>query len=470
MRDDVRIDGYDLLAEDGRLRFADVIAAGLRLNRGTARVTSGAAKAAAATSAGSATAPGGPTAGLFTASSAGTYLDLGRGAGQPLLELQPPGPRTGVQLAALVSCLVQREFPALGPVQTFVADGGAEAGAAAVELALAHARRRFLRHHGEATWTRLLADLGPAASAGTREAAGGPTSPDELFFIFACEGAGHGRALGRRRVLRVPFNGRAADLVERLDGRPITAILDAPGGARAVLASGRVPQDLAALFLVECVQVEAGCRFADRAWLDAVAHACRAHGVLLGVDEVASFGRTGGLFAAAHDGLLPDVLWTGGASIAGLTVARDELARDAPAGWPRDAGDRTLQTSLACALIETLANVRDPLFEGRDYLENSRIKGEYLRLRLADASARHDEVFPEFSGLGGLWGLTVRWRDEVVRAGWQQGLRLLPSGAPGELSRLAIVLPVDVLTREIDALVEALDRSLAAVGAAHDES
>jgi hypothetical protein len=66
-----------------------------------------------------------------------------------------------------------------------------------------------------------------------------------------------------------------------------------------------------------------------------------------------------------------------------------------------------------------------------------------------------------------MWGLTVRWRDEVIRTGWRLGAKLLGCGRRGELSRLRLVLLADVLTREIDQMIEVLDRVFAAVEAAH---
>jgi hypothetical protein len=89
-------------------------------------------------------------------------------------------------------------------------------------------------------------------------------------------------------------------------------------------------------------------------------------------------------------------------------------------------------------------------------------------MRLADLSARHPGIFPDFSGLGGMWGLTVRHRDEIVRTGWLHGAKLLGCGRRGPLSRLRIVLLADVLTREIDRMISVLDRIFSAVEAAHD--
>ena len=370
-------------------------------------------------------------------------------------------------------------------------NSGTEANEAAIKLAQLHAYRRCLRRHGAAAWERLMRELGIPRATDLDADAGAPAEPlwaDHPLFLLACEGAFHGRTLGVLSLTRskkahhigysrlpwvrhLPFNGRADDLLQRLDTRGLPALLDAPGGVREVLAAGRVPVDLCALLAVECVQGEGGYRIAERAWLGALAEACRAHGIPLGVDEVQTFARTGELFAAEHYGLAPDIVWTSKGAVVGLTVAREELVRDCHAGWHSNTfgGGKLFDVNLAHAVIDTVANGRDPLFEGRGYLENSRIKGEYVRLRLSDLAARHADVLADFSGLGGMWGLTVRWREEVIRTGWRLGAKLLGCGRRGELSRLRIVLPVDVLTREVDEMVDVLDRVFDAVGRAHED-
>ena len=538
-RGSVVIDGYDLLAENARLAFRDVVVCGRRLNRSTARVSPegtphephdevrDAHRKLVMPNTLTADSPvvdlAWPATGMFVGSAAGTYLDLYQGVAQKLIDEHHPalqgalaalvsaglalrreintddflalgGPLQGVKmpqdLAALGCGLVHGSFPAMGPSRVFFSNSGAEAGEAALKLAQLHAYRRFLRRHGAATWERLMRDLQigrVTAFDGEAGAGDEPLWQDYPLFLFGCEGAFHGRTLGvlnltwskkahhvgfgkLRWVRHLPFNGDVGDLTSLLDTRPITDILQAPGGAREVLAAGRVPVDLAALFAVECLQGEGGYRLADRTWLEAMARACRAHGILLGVDEVQTFGRTGELFAAEHYDVVPDILWTSKAAIVGMTFARDELVCDCHTGWHSNTsgGGKLFDVNLSHAVLDTVAHGRDPLFEGRGYLQNSRIKGEYARLRLADLSARHPEVFPDFSGLGGMWGLSVRWRDEVVRTGWRLGAKLLGCGRKGEVSRLRIVLLADVLTREIDQMCDVLDRVFAAVEAAHD--
>lgn len=535
--ENVVIDGYDLLAENGRLAFPDRVLCGRVLNRGTARVSPAGtphgdyAEVKAAHRRGifpNTIEPGSPvidlswpTAGMFVSSPAGTYLDLYQGVAQKLLdEHHPlfertvhalvehglafrreintddfevfgealPGLHTPQELAELVNGLTAEAFPGRGAFRSFFSNSGAEAGEAALKLSQLHAYRRLLRRHGKEVLAALMQQLGIAADPFYAPIDGVPVYEDYPFFVVGCDYAFHGRTLGVlnltrskgahhlgygkvRWVRHVPFNGRVEDLTGQLDDRPLPEILASPGGVADVLRGGRVPSELVAGFFTEVFQGEGGYRLADKAWIGAIAAECRERAILVGIDEVQSFGRTGELFACQHFTFEPDIVWMAKAAVLGITVARADLADDCHVGWHSNTfgSGKLFDVNLAHATLEALTRYRDPLFENRSYLENSRIKGEYVRMRLAELSARHEEIFPEFSGLGGMWGLTVRHRAEIIGTGWKMGLKLLGCGPPGELSRLRIVLLADVLTREVDEMIEALDRVLSAVEGSHPQ-
>jgi 4-aminobutyrate aminotransferase-like enzyme len=465
-----------------------------------------------------------PVAGMFVDSPAGVYLDLYQGVAQKLVDEQHPqlqarvkalaesglairreintddylamserldGLNTPQELAALVNGLTREAFPGMGACRTFFSNSGAEAGEAAIKLAQLHTYRRFLGRWGADVLARVMRDLGIGRVTLFDDEPGGLPDPlyeDYPFVLFSCDGAFHGRTLGVLNLTRsrkaqhlpfsklrwhrhVPFNGRPEDLAALLDTRPIDRILEEPGGVAGVFASGRVPVDLAALFAVECYQGEGGYTLAERSWLAGIGRLCRERGILLGLDEVQSFGRTGTLYAGEHYDVEPDIVWTSKGAVVGMTIARAELADECHVGWHSNTfgGGKFFDVNMAYATIDTLVHHKEPLFDGRGYLDNSRIKGEYVRMRLSDLSARHPDAFPAFSGLGGMWGLTVRHRDEIVRTGWTHGAKLLGCGRRGDLSRLRVVLLADVLTREIDQMITVLDRILGAVEAAHGD-
>lgn len=534
----VVIDGYELLGETSRIRFPDRVLCGHVLNRGTAVLPTRRRTPAShddvrkahvssiMPSTIDAASPvldlSHPTHGMFASSDEGVYMDLYLGVGQKLIDEHHPvfervvstlsahgltfrreintddllffsrpieGLHTPQELAAMVNRLAGKAFPGVGSFQTFFSNSGAEAGEAAIKLAMLNAYRRFVARHGFDVLARLMNDLGIARDAyyDVDTSLPDPVYRDYPFFVFGSEGAFHGRTLGvlnltrskkaqhlgygkLRWVRHVPFNGDVAQFVEQLDDRPIEEILDAPGGVKAVLAAGRVPSELVAIFVTEVFQGEGGYRLADRTWLRGMVDACRRRDILVGTDEVQSFGRTGRLFATQHFEIEPDIIWVAKAAVLGLTIARAELTRACHVGWHSNTfgSGKFFDVNMAFATFELLTEHRDALFGDRTYLENSRIKGEYVRMRLAELSSRHGEVFPEFSGLGGMWGLSVRHRADVVRIGWELGLKLLGCGRPGSVSRIRVLLLTDVLTREIDEMVAALDRVFTEVEALHD--
>lgn len=464
-----------------------------------------------------------PTSGMFVDTPGGVYLDLYQGVAQKLIDEHHPhfqhairqlvdhglcfrreintddfevfgtpieGLVTPQDLASLVNRLTTSALPGMGRTRCFFSNSGAEAGEAALKLAGLHTYRRFLRKHGADTLAAVMADLGiardPFFDADT--SLPDPVYTDYPFFIFGCDRAFHGRTLGVLNLTRskkahhlgypksrwrrhVPFNGPLEALTDLVDDRPITEILAAPGGVAAVIEAGRVPVDLAALFACEVYQGEGGFTLADKTWLQGVASFCRERGILLGVDEVQSFGRTGALYAVQHFDVEPDILWTAKAAVLGITVARTGLADDCHMGWHSNTfgSGKLFDVTMSHATWHLLAEHPEPLFEGRTSLANSAIKGEYVRMRLSELSAAHPEVFPEFSGLGGMWGLSVRYRSEVLAEGWRQGVKLLGCGQSGEVSRIRILLLADVLTREVDEMIVCLERTFSAVEAAHPE-
>ncbi|MCM3882014.1 MAG: adenosylmethionine--8-amino-7-oxononanoate transaminase [Vicinamibacterales bacterium] len=92
-------------------------------------------------------------------------------------------------------------------------------------------------------------------------------------------------------------------------------------------ADGRV----CAVILEPGVQAAAGMLVLPEGFLTRAAAACRAHGALLILDEVATgFGRTGTLFACQREGVTPDLLCvakglTGGYLPVAATLATDEI-------------------------------------------------------------------------------------------------------------------------------------------------
>lgn len=88
---------------------------------------------------------------------------------------------------------------------------------------------------------------------------------------------------------------------------------------------------IAAVILEPLIQAAGGMKFHSAAILRRIAETCRAHDVLLILDEIATgFGRTGSLFAAEQAGICPDIVTvskalTGGTLPLAATVAGDRV-------------------------------------------------------------------------------------------------------------------------------------------------
>lgn len=180
-------------------------------------------------------------------------------------------------------------------------------------------------------------------------------------------------------------------------------------------------------------------------WLVAVEKECRSRGVGLVLDERETFLRTGRRFLMEGSVTRPDLLLVGLAPDEVVILARTS---DAP-------GADSKETATVAQLDEGPT--------GRTLLQNWLVKGEYLRLGLSWLQACHEEALLSFCGRGGLFALQVVEPDALIDAAANHCLRLekrwaRPDGGSGEI---VLRLCGDVLTREVDLLVEALGRALA---------
>src|SRR4029077_8247969 len=90
-------------------------------------------------------------------------------------------------------------------------------------------------------------------------------------------------------------------------------------------ANGRV----CAVILEPGVQAAAGMLVLPEGFLRKTAQACRKHGALLILDEVATgFGRTGSLFACHTEGVTPDIMCVGQGRTGGFLPVAATMATD----------------------------------------------------------------------------------------------------------------------------------------------
>jgi adenosylmethionine-8-amino-7-oxononanoate aminotransferase len=226
--------------------------------------------------------------------------------------------------------------------------------------------------------------------------------------------------------------------------------------------------ELAAVVLEPLVQGAAGMLVAEPDDVRRVGDACRAAGVLLVCDEVATgFGRTGSLFASEQCGLRPDLLClgkgiTGGYLAMSATVASGRVF-DAFLG--ADLGPSTFYHGHSYggnALAAAVALEHLRLVESWNVLGNVRARGAQLSDLLARRVAARASV-REVRQRGLMVGVELappreglRWGRRVCAGAVDRGVLLRPLGD------VVVVMPPltiteDEVERVVDALTDALD-------------
>lgn len=181
----------------------------------------------------------------------------------------------------------------------------------------------------------------------------------------------------------------------------------------------RVSRGDVSAILVELVQGEGGLTVLSSEYVQGVQALCRAHDILLMVDEVQTgIGRTGRLLASQHYDLQPDVITLakglGGGLPIGAVLMGQRCAQTLGVG---DHGSTFGGNPVCCAGALAVLNALD-----EPTLAHVRSMGERLQAGLATLPGVHD-----ISGLGLMIGFCVQGMTpaQVVHKAMQQGLLLL---------------------------------------------
>lgn len=209
--------------------------------------------------------------------------------------------------------------------------------------------------------------------------------------------------------------------------------------------------------LLEPIQGEGGVHVPPDEYLQQVRALCDKHDALLIFDEVQTgVARTGKWFAYMHSGVKPDILTFakgigGGFPVAGFAVPE----RLAHVFKPGDHGGTFGGNPLACAAVyATLTTIKS---EG--LVDKVAEKGEYFKNELRKLQEKYPDKVTDVRGCGLMLGMEVAGEGKpIVESCFANNV--IVNCTAGNVIR--IVPPLIISKEEIDIVVAALDKALAA--------
>ena len=209
--------------------------------------------------------------------------------------------------------------------------------------------------------------------------------------------------------------------------------------------------------LLEPIQGEGGVHVPSDEYLRQVRALCDKHDALLIFDEVQTgVARTGKWFAYMHSGVKPDVLTFakgigGGFPVAGFAVPE----RLAHVFKPGDHGGTFGGNPLACAAVyATLTTIKS---EG--LVDKVAEKGEYFKNELRKLQEKYPDKVTDVRGCGLMLGMEVAGEGKPIVESCLAN-NVIVNCIAGNVIR--IVPPLIISREEIDIVVAALDKALAA--------
>lgn len=273
--------------------------------------------------------------------------------------------------------------------------------------------------------------------------------------IVAFVGAYHGLSIGALEVcglerFRAPFASATAHRAVFFD-YPRAA--DEGAAARTLTAIDdrvRRQNNIGAL-IVEPILARGGVVVPPAGFLRALRELCDEHQIVLIFDEIyTGFGRTGTMFAAQHEGMVPDIMCLGKAIANGFPISAAIAKPDIMDAWAPSDGE-ALHTStylghpVGCAAaLATIAEI-----ERLDLPQRARRLGTKVERRL-NALRRYDGVV-DVRGRGLMWGLELRdaqTAGAVVKGALGKGLIVLQAGEFGNV--ISITPPLVIADEDVD--------------------
>jgi len=263
----------------------------------------------------------------------------------------------------------------------------------------------------------------------------------------------HGAGAPLADTVHLPYDGYlgegwdSTELLERMLGDPGSGL------------------DLPAAVIVETLQGEGGINPARFEWLKRVDEICKAHEVLLVVDDIQmGCGRTGPFFSFEPAGIVPDMV-TLSKSIGGigLPLALTLFRRDLDLWKPAEHNATFRGNNVA---FVAAAEALDLFWRDEALSTDVTRKGEMVAERLAAIAARFPELKLTTRGRGLVHGLDCGLEGvsgQIVAQAFERGLIVETSGARSQVVKVMPPLTIDEET--LTAGLDLLEHAVAALAA-----
>lgn len=213
--------------------------------------------------------------------------------------------------------------------------------------------------------------------------------------------------------------------------------------------------EVPAAVILETVQAEGGVNVASAPWLRKLFEICKAHGILVIVDDIqVGCGRTGSFFSFEELGLEPDLICLSKSlSGSGLPLALLLIRPDLDV-WEPGEHNGTFRGNNAAFVTATAA--LETFWTDDTLTRETRMKADQIQVGLEGLAKRHDLLFDETRGRGMIQGIRATspaLADLVTTAAFEEGLMIETAGPQDEIVKL---LP-PLITPEA-AIADAFDR------------
>ena len=210
--------------------------------------------------------------------------------------------------------------------------------------------------------------------------------------------------------------------------------------------------------IIEPIQGRAGTIVPPKGFLAALRELCDELHLVLIFDEIyTGFGRTGTMFAADYEEVLPDIMCIGKAMANGFPISACIAKPEVMDAWEPSKGE-ALHTStylgnpMGCAAA--LANIGE--IERLRLPSRARQIGLGLAARL-DTLSNHANIV-DVRGRGLMWGIELQNAsdtDSIVKRGLKKGLILLQAGEAGNV--LTITPPLTITEKQMYHAIDVLE-------------